>query len=80
ARAEYNSVRLHAGIGYVTPDDEHHGRGDALRQARRDGLAAARQTRIAHRRTIKERSSPRAAPGWVLLPADAGLSQTHLTS
>ena len=56
ARAEYNSVRLHAGIGYVTPDDEHHGRGDALRQDRRDSLAAARQTRIAHRRTIKERS------------------------
>ena len=52
---EYNTVRLHAGIGYVTPDDEHHGRGDALRQARRDGLAAARQTRITHRRTIKER-------------------------
>ena len=22
-RAEYNSVRLHASIGYVTPDDEH---------------------------------------------------------
>ena len=28
-RIEYNTVRLHAGIGYVTPDDEHHGRGDA---------------------------------------------------
>lgn len=55
-RAEYNSVRLHAGIGYVTPDDEHHGRGDAIRQARSDGLAAARQNRITHRRTIKERS------------------------
>ena len=50
-RAEYNTVRLHAGIGYLTPDDEHHGRGDALRQARRDGLAAARQARIAYRRT-----------------------------
>ena len=45
-RVEYNTVRLHAGIGYVTPDDEHHGRGDAIRQARRDGLAAARQARI----------------------------------
>jgi len=31
-RAEYNAVRLHAGIGYVTPDDEHEGRGDAIRQ------------------------------------------------
>jgi len=56
ARTEYNTVRLHAGIGYVTPDDEHHGRGDAIRRARRDGLAAARQARIAHRRIIKERS------------------------
>ena len=50
ARAEYNTVRLHAGIGYVTPDDEHHGRGDAIRQARIDGLTAARQARIDYRR------------------------------
>jgi putative transposase len=49
AQTEYNTVRLHAGIGYVTPDDEHHGRGDAIRQARRNGLAAARQARIAYR-------------------------------
>ena len=52
-RAEYNTVRLHAGIGYVTPDDEHHGRGDALRQARIDGLTAARQARIDYRRTAR---------------------------
>jgi hypothetical protein len=44
-------VRLHAGIGYVTPDDEHHGRGDAIRQARHDGLSAAREARINYRRT-----------------------------
>ena len=50
-RNEYNTVRLHAGIGYVTPDDEHHGRGDAIRQARRDGLTRARLHRIAYRRT-----------------------------
>jgi transposase InsO family protein len=53
-RDQYNGVRLHAGIGYVTPDDEHHGRGDAIRQARRDGLTAARQTRIAYRRTQRK--------------------------
>lgn len=23
-RGEYNTIRLHASIGYVTPDDEHH--------------------------------------------------------
>ena len=50
-RSEYNTVRLHASIGYVTPDDEHEGRGDAIRQHRRDGLAQARQNRIAYRRT-----------------------------
>jgi putative transposase len=49
-RTDYNTVRLHAAIGYVTPDDEHEGRGDALRQARRDGLERARQARIAYRR------------------------------
>ena len=50
-RAEYNTIRLHASIGYVTPDDEHEGRGDAIRQSRRDGLAQARENRIAYRRT-----------------------------
>jgi putative transposase len=49
-RHEYNTVRLHAAIGYVTPDDEHEGRGDTIRQARRDGLTQARLDRIAYRR------------------------------
>lgn len=50
-RGDYNGTRLHAGIGYVTPDDEHHGRGDAIRRARIDGLARARQQRIDYHRT-----------------------------
>lgn len=49
-RLEYNGLRLHASIGYVTPDDEHTARGEAIRQARRDGLAQAREARIAYRR------------------------------
>ncbi|MGO9500009.1 MAG: integrase core domain-containing protein [Streptosporangiaceae bacterium] len=53
-QAEYNGLRLHASIGYVTPDDEHEGRGDQIRQARRDGLAAARLARIDYRRNQPE--------------------------
>ncbi|MCA1700433.1 MAG: integrase, partial [Actinobacteria bacterium] len=49
-RVEYNTVRLHAGIGYVTPDDEHEGRGPAIRRARRVGLMRARHQRIAYNR------------------------------
>ncbi|MCX4821257.1 integrase core domain-containing protein [Streptomyces sp. NBC_01142] len=47
---EYNTVRLHAGLGYVTPDDEHTGRADAIRTARAHGLQQAREHRIAYRR------------------------------
>ena len=52
-RDDYNTRRLHASLGYVTPDDEHEGRGDAIRQARRDGLARARRLRIAYHRNNK---------------------------
>ena len=47
---EYNTVRLHSSIGYVTPDDEHQGRGEAIRAARRKGLHDAHQRRLAHHR------------------------------
>jgi putative transposase len=63
ARKEhYNTVRLHEGIGYVTPDDEHHGRGEAIRKARRDGLTAARATRIATRRQMRHDHPNPASP------------------
>lgn len=53
-RVEYNTVRLHAGIGYVTPDDEHEQRGEQLRKQRREGLRAARAARITYRRDQKQ--------------------------
>jgi transposase InsO family protein len=49
-RTEYNGVRLHEAIGYVTPDDEHEGRGEVIREARRQGLARAREQRLAYHR------------------------------
>jgi len=53
-QAEYNTTRLHSGIGYVTPEDEHTGRGPAIRQARRDGLARATQQRLAYHRSHRK--------------------------
>lgn len=50
---EYNTVRLHAAIGYVTPEDEHHGRGPRIRRARAAGLARARAERIKQNRVSK---------------------------
>ena len=52
-RTEYNTVRLHASIGYVTPDDEHHGRGPAIHRARAAGMRRARAERIKQNRARK---------------------------
>ena len=52
-RTEYNTVRLHAAIGYVTPDDEHHGRGPGIRRARAAGMRRARAERIKQNRASK---------------------------
>jgi putative transposase len=52
-RTEYNTVRLHASIGYVTPDDEHHGRGPQIRRARAAGMRRARAQRIKQNRARK---------------------------
>jgi putative transposase len=49
-RGEYNTLRLHAAIGYVTPADEHSGRGPAIRRARAAGMSRARAARIKHNR------------------------------
>ena len=52
ARGHYNGTRLHQGIGYVTPNDEHEGRGQAIRAARKAGLEEVRKRRLAeHQKT-----------------------------
>jgi hypothetical protein len=40
-----------------SPDDEHTGRGPAIRHARRVGLARARRQRIAYHRDLKQATS-----------------------
>jgi len=64
-REHYNTVRLHAGIGYVTPDDEHEGRGEAIRKAREAGLEQARLQRLAHHRKQRKNSTQQ-EPGDVV--------------
>ncbi|WP_420621936.1 integrase core domain-containing protein [Candidatus Poriferisodalis sp.] len=50
-RVHHNSVRLHEAIGYVTPNDEHDGRGDTIRAARTDGMRIADEQRRAWHRS-----------------------------
>jgi putative transposase len=58
-RRQYNTVRLHAGIGYVTPADEHDGRGPRIRAARKRGLRHARWDRIIYHRLQKAQANRR---------------------
>jgi putative transposase len=60
-RQQYNTVRLHAAIGYVTPADEHDGRGPRIRAARKRGLRQARWARIAYHR-IQQAKANRRSP------------------
>ena len=64
-RQHYNGVRLHEGIGYVTPDDEHEGHGEAIRKARQAGLEQARLRRLARHRAQREDTTTR-GPGDVV--------------
>jgi transposase InsO family protein len=45
----YNGVRLHSGIGYVTPNDVLAGRQEAIWKARDEKLARARELRAQRR-------------------------------
>jgi transposase InsO family protein len=42
---QYNTVRLHSAIGYVTPQDKLEGRAEQILAARDAKLEAARQAR-----------------------------------
>ncbi len=63
--AEYNGVRLHSALGYVTPADKLHGREKAIHAARDRKMQEARQRRSDNRRRLDESeqclSSPAAA-------------------
>jgi putative transposase len=63
-QVHYNTVRLHQGIGYVTPDDEHEDRGKAIRKARQAGLEEARLRRLAWHRQRRQ-DDPTNGPGDV---------------
>jgi putative transposase len=53
-RTEYNTVRLHPGVGYVTLQDEHTGRGEAIRSAQRQRPHQTRMRRLAHHRRHRD--------------------------
>lgn len=57
-------MRLHAGIGYVTPNEEHQGGGSAIRKARQAGLEQARLQRLAWHREHHQ-PQPSEEPGDV---------------
>ena len=63
-RRQYNTVRLHAGIGYITLADEHDGRGPRIRDARKRGLRHARWARIAYHQ-IQQAKANRRSPSNV---------------
>jgi transposase InsO family protein len=50
----YNQVRLHSGIGYVTPKDKLEGRAEAIFAARDAKLEAARAVRKQRRQQARE--------------------------
>jgi len=60
-RGHYNTVRPSQGVGYVTPDDEHEGRGEAIRKAHQVGLEQARLQRFARHRKQRENSTQQGA-------------------
>jgi putative transposase len=63
-RHDYNTVRLHAAIGYVTPADEHQGHGPRIRAARKRGIRHARWARITYHQ-LQQAKATRPSPNEV---------------
>lgn len=70
-RSAYNTVRLHAGIGYVSPADEHQGRGPAIRPPRRIGLKESTPEPNRLQRGTTSKTAPETShKRWVVTPGD----------
>jgi hypothetical protein len=68
--AEYNEVRLHSALGYVTPIDKLHGREKAIFAERDQKLQAARERRARNRNSLnQEEQSPTQADTCYTLDA-----------
>jgi hypothetical protein len=80
SRHSERTVRTQRGIGHVTPDDEHSGRGAQIRKARRqdsNGLAVGASSTIASTARSSGHDDPQMRSNQ---PATVGhLSQKHLT-
>ena len=76
-RVEYNTVRLHAGIGYVTPDDEHEQRGET--SADSDAKASTRHEPPGSP-TVATTNTTRPDHGGYFPTKNPSLTQKHLTA
>jgi hypothetical protein len=79
----YNEVRLHSAIGYVTPRAMLEGRQQAIHDERNQKLATARDRRIAARNELAEIVSPKASGAnytECLRPEDKALPGGNLSA
>ncbi len=72
-RHEYNMVRLHATIGYLTPDDEHEGRGPKSEQRAGAGYDTPAGHGSHHIESNKPKPTAGAPPMWTNLLPDLWL-------
>ena len=78
-RERYNGVRLHAGIGYVTPNDEHEGRGPPIRKAREPAGAGPPPAACLASRAPSVRTVPGARRCWLIDPGSLSRTQKQVS-